>query len=130
LFPAKIPAVTTFRYDPSAITAFALVTCGGERYRYAYPAIHDLGWYCASCAIVFGRLAVAQTFAGTRQRPNHQAGHSDNFHATAARTYRHRHQPADDRAATNAVHGCGSNRATAYTESIRLGCAASRGDQN
>ena len=107
---SQIPAVTTFSYDPSAITAFALVTSGGERYRYAYPAIHNLGWYCASCAVVFGGLAAAQAHAGTRRRL-HQAGHPDNFHSTAARTYRHRHQPADDSAATNAVHGRRSKRA-------------------
>ena len=125
---SQIPAVTTFSYDPSAITAFALVTCGGERYRYAYPAIHNLGWYRASCAIVFGRLAAAQTFAGTRRRSN-QAGHPDNFGSAAARTYHYRHQPADDRAATNAVHGCSSKPALTSTAIIRLSGAASCGDQ-
>jgi hypothetical protein len=40
----KVSAVTTFSYDPSGITAFALVTVyGGERYRYAYRTIHNVG---------------------------------------------------------------------------------------
>jgi hypothetical protein len=34
---------------------------GGERYRYAYRTIHNLGWYFATCVAVCFRLVPAQT---------------------------------------------------------------------
>ena len=53
-------AVTTFRYDLSAITSFALVAIF-RRDPDASHAIHSLGWRIASGAPVRGKLVRSQT---------------------------------------------------------------------
>ena len=61
-----VPAVTTFSYGLSGITAFALVrSCGGDGY--AYRTIHSLGRRIAACVAVRGKLVPSAIFGGANR---------------------------------------------------------------
>jgi hypothetical protein len=86
---ASIVEVTTFSYEVSAITAFALVTLlGRARDGYADWTIHSLGWRIAHCVAVRGGLGPS-LLTGTGSGRQRQTGHPDSLNAAPSRANRY-----------------------------------------